>query len=85
MTKNNSLTTRVLQKLADITEKRSLLAIDVGDMFIERYGVTCSDVDCDEIIDTLDYGGGDITLEDVDRYMTAAGYPPIRRGKGEEV
>lgn len=85
MTKNNSLTTHVLQQLANIAEKYNQLSIKVGEMFIERYGVTCSDVDCDEIIDTLDYGGGDITLEDVDRYMTAAGYPPIRRGKGEEV
>lgn len=85
MTKNNSLTTRVLQQLANIAEKHSRLAIDVGDMFIERYGVTYNDVDCDELIDIFDYGGGHITLEEVDRYMTAAGYPPIRRGKSEEV
>ena len=85
MTKNNGLTTRVLQQLAKIAEKYNQLSIKVGEMFQERYGVTYSDVDCDEIIDILDYNGGSITLEEADRYMTAAGYPPIRRGKSEEV
>lgn len=84
MSKNNSLTTRDLQKLANIAEKHSQLAIDVDNMFIERYGVPYSEVDCGEIIEILDYTGGSITLEEADRYMTAAGYPPIRRGKSEE-
>ena len=85
MSKNKSLTTRDLQKLADITETRSQLQINIGQMFVERYGITYSDVDCERLIDTLDYWGGSITLEEADRYMTAEGYPPIRRGKSEEV
>lgn len=85
MSKNNSLTTRVLQQMANTAEKHTRLAIDVYQMFLERYGVTYCDVDCVELIKTLNYDGGSITLGEADRYMTAEGYPPIRRGKSEEV
>jgi hypothetical protein len=44
--------------------------------FTERYGATYSDVDADQLIDVLDYGGGIApTVAEVDEIMAAAGYP----------
>lgn len=46
--------------------------------FEERYGVTYSDVDCDPIIDCLDYGSGNaLTIKDCDRLMAECGVYPL--------
>lgn len=44
--------------------------------FNARYGCTYSDVDCDTLIDSLDYGNGPlVTVADCDRDMANAGRP----------
>ena len=46
----------------------------VNDECLRRYGVMYSDVDADNIIDTLDYlGGFDFTVEEFHQDMTRCG------------
>lgn len=45
--------------------------------FEDRYGITYSDVDADEIIDVLDYQGGKITVKQVDAIMAETGNPKL--------
>lgn len=47
--------------------------------FHERYGITHSDVDADELIDSLDYGGKTPTVAEADEIMTRCGHPPRAR------
>lgn len=85
MSKNNSLTTRDLQQLAGTARDHLECSSRVAEKFIARYGITYNDVDCDELIEVLDYSCGHISLKEADRYMTAVGYPPILCSKSEEV
>ena len=72
------LTQSLLSKASALAEKKMKIQHDLTNAFIERYGVTYSDVDCDSIIEVLDYAGGDITLEECDQEMTRCGYPPLK-------
>lgn len=70
------LTDRLLKRAARAAERKQEYQALLTEAFIERYGVTYSDVDADEIIDVLDYHGGDIDLDTCDRVMSGLGYPP---------
>lgn len=72
------LTTKLLQQAANITSRHMAMQHKLSEAFIERYGVTYSDADCDDLIEVLDYQGGEMTLKHADEQMTAAGYPPIK-------
>jgi len=75
----NTIFQRKLTQTANAAEKFTKLQQEVGEMFVERYGVHYSDVDCDAIIDTLNQGGGEITIAQCDEYMTACGHPPLEK------
>lgn len=76
------LTNSLLKKAARLSAEFQEIQSQLTDAFNERYGVTYSDVDADMIIDTLDYGGGDLTVADCDSIMAATGNPP--KGWDEE-
>lgn len=76
-----ALTKRLLNQACRIAEKQLAMSHVLTDAFNERYGVTYSDVDADQIIDALDYGVGTITLAGCDSIMTEAGYPPRREAR----
>jgi hypothetical protein len=71
------LTNRFLKRACRIASEASEVQSQLTAMFEERYGTTYSDAGADDIIDVLDYGGGTLTLEECDRIMTDAGYPPL--------
>lgn len=76
------LTNRMLKRAARVAEEMTQIASSLSAAFIQRYGVTYSDVDADEIIDVLDYHGGHLTVADCDRIMTEAGHPPVANDRG---
>lgn len=77
-----NLTNRLLKKAERIANEAHKMGSILTDVFNERYGITYSDVDADSIIDALDYGvAGGLTVEDCDRIMTDAGYPPLTKGE----
>ena len=60
-------------------KEHARLSSQITEAFIERYGQTHSDVDCDHLIDALDYGLKDISsLAECDKAMALCGVP--RRG-----
>lgn len=72
------LTNRLLKRACRIAAEASKVQAELTDAFNERYGLTYSDIDADNLIDSLDYGTGSaVTVEDCDRDMTNAGYPPL--------
>lgn len=74
------LTNRLLNKGVRIASEAHKMNQELTEAFVERYGVTYSDVDADSIIDVLDYGvASGLTLEECDDIMTEAGYPPLIR------
>ena len=79
----SKLTTRLLQRAADIAAKKSDIQSDLSKAFRQRYGATYSHADCDYLIDTLDYHGGCITLAECDAQMHACGYPALTRPTGD--
>lgn len=77
-----NLTNRLLRKAAKLAEESQIVHGELTNAFIERYGITYSDVDADSIIDTLDYFGGSLTVAECDDIMAATGHPP--KGYEEE-
>lgn len=75
------LTTQLLNRAAQLAAKKSRIQRQLTEAFVERYGVTYSEIDNDSLIDTLDYHGGVISLAECDRLMTEAGHPPKRAEK----
>ncbi len=75
MDKPAQLTTALLRKAASISEQHSVIQGKLTEAFEDRYGVTYSDIDCDQLIDILDYGGGHIDLKKCDEIMRNHGYP----------
>lgn len=60
------------------------LVIKLGGLLRERYGTHPSDVDCDCVIDALDYGQDPkCTLKYIDEAMTACGHPPLSNNPEE--
>ena len=71
-----ALTTKMLTRATKLAAKSMEMQSALTDAFNERYGATYSDVDCDFLIEALDYGGGvGLTLEEVDRRMAECGHP----------
>ena len=53
---------------------------EITSAFEDRYGRTHSDIDCDVLIDALDYGDGSgLTAKIADREMASAGQHKIER------
>lgn len=80
------LTTALLQRAASLASQALKVQGELSEAFTERYGATYSDVDCDSLIDILDYGGGHVTLKIADEEMARCGKPPLigRRAKAED-
>lgn len=74
---STKLTSKLLQDVADLTARKAKLQQKLTEAFEERYGVTYSAVDSDELIDVLDYHGGHINLKLADEAMFRAGYPAL--------
>jgi len=49
--------TKLLKNAAKASQEHQAWAQRITEAFEERYGVTHSDVDADQLIDVLDYGG----------------------------
>jgi hypothetical protein len=75
------LTQQLLDRAMCAAERHNVMSRQITEAFRQRYGVTHSDVDADEIIDALDYGSGSISLSECDRIMTDAGHPPTPAGR----
>lgn len=74
------LTDKLLREAHRAAARSMTISLQISEAFVERYGRTHSDVDCDEIIDCLDYGHGlEMTIAECDRAMTEAGCPPLKR------
>lgn len=72
------LSSDLLRRAARAAADHARLSGQVTDAFRDRYGVTHSDVDCDELIDALDYGTGPTpTLARCDELMKEAGAPKL--------
>lgn len=69
------LTNRLLRRAATLAYQHSAVQHELTRAFNERYGCTYSDVDADQIIDVLDYHGGDLTVEQCDQIMAECGAP----------
>lgn len=78
------LTTKLLSEASRIAREAADMSGVLTEAFVERYGVEYSEINCDWLIDDLDYGlgNGHLTLKQADDEMTAAGHPPLRAGKG---
>lgn len=71
------LTNALLQEAVSVAKRNREMAARMTAAFMERYGVTYSDVDCDTLIDALDYGLGSApTLADADNAMATVGVYP---------
>lgn len=65
--------TKLLNRLAKAQQKAFRLSQLVSDECINRHGVHYSEIDCDELIDTLDLTGADkITASEFDKAMEYA-------------
>lgn len=72
------LTSNLLKRVAAASRNYQKLSQQLTEAMRERYGSTHSDVDCDDLIESLDYGHGHApTLRDCDKFMAEAGAPKI--------
>lgn len=72
------LTAALLRRAAEAAMEHSKYNAMMSEAFNERYGHTYSDVDCDPLIDQLDYGSGGIpTLAECDEEMARCGAPKL--------
>lgn len=77
------LTSDLLRRAHLAAVRHSELADQITEAFRARYGRTHSDVDCDDLIDALDYGQGSCpTLADADAMMEARGVVPLANPQG---
>lgn len=65
----------LLRRAARLSAELQGVQKSLTDAFIHRYGATYSDVDADELIDVLDYGGGTISVAIADAAMARRGCP----------
>ncbi len=75
MTLSNKGFAGLLQRAGTLGQKWHDIQSELTTAFEERYGATYSDIDDDWLIDSLDYGGASVTLEQVDQKMAENGYP----------
>lgn len=70
-----------IKKLSAMAQKSNDENAVLRELFIERYGVDYSDVDCDLLIDCADYGqGAPMTIKVLDADMLSKGYPVLAGG-----
>lgn len=68
---------KLIRRKAKLAAENLDLANELGPLLKERYGVEPGDVDCDPVIDAIDYGAvRGCSLAYVDHHMTDCGYPP---------
>lgn len=68
------LSDALLRRAHRAAVRHSALNQQLTKAFQERYGCTYSDVDCDNLIDALDYGAGsEPTVESCDAAMSESG------------
>lgn len=76
------LTSKLLERANRIAALHAIVSAEITAAFNERYGATHSYVDCDFLIDALDYGVvAAPTLAECDAAMESCGAPRRRRGK----
>jgi hypothetical protein len=73
----------LLKRASRIAREHSDVQQELTKAFNERYGTTYSDVDCDELIDILDYGGFAPTVANADEAMAKCGAPKLEEGNEE--
>lgn len=74
MTLTDRQFTGLLKRAARIARQASDVSGELSKAFEERYGCTHSDVDCDYLIDAVDYGqGGELSAKIADREMAQCG------------
>lgn len=70
MRKPPKLTADLLRRACVAAERHGKMIALISEAMRDRYGVTHSDVDCDVLIDVLDYMGGEPpTLRECDELM----------------
>lgn len=75
------LTSALLDRAHRAAVRNAEMASLVTEAMRQRYGCTHSDVDCDDLIEALDYGSGNApTLTECDRLMAACGVVPLQGG-----
>jgi hypothetical protein len=76
---SEKLTTDLLRRAHNAAIKNKLLAAKISEAMEARYGTTHSAVDCEDLIEAIDYGAGSApTLAYADEAMAACGYPPLK-------
>lgn len=79
------LTDSLLKRAHKAAVRFAALNAKITAAFEQRYGCTYSDVDCDHLIDSLDYGqGGAPSVADCDRDMVGCGRALLSSGKTGE-
>ena len=86
----SGLSASLLRRAAKAAKANAEMAAKITLAMRERYGCTHSDVDCDDLIDALDYGSGRIetlTVAECDRLMAQCGAHPlpveaVQKGEG---
>lgn len=63
---------KIINRMAKIAFERVELSQQIDAICVERYGCTYSEIDCDGIIDVLDFGGGSMSEKQFDAYMIEA-------------
>lgn len=72
------LNAALLRRAVNAAAKAKAVQAELTAAFNDRYGWTYSDVDCDALIDVLDYGGNShLTVADCDREMALCGAPRL--------
>lgn len=67
---------RLIRQKANCASRNMDLATKLGPLLKERYGVEPGEVDCDAVIDAIDYGAmAGCSLAYVDQHMAACGHP----------
>lgn len=72
----------LIVKISDAQDRITQMKNKFDAWFIQRYGVHYSEVDCDSLIDVLDYNSGNPprNLLELDEWMAASGVKPIKQG-----
>lgn len=74
------LSTALLRRANSAAAEHRKLSDMITAAFLDRYGKTHSEVDCDSLIDALDYGSGYISsLAECDRQMELCGVTTLKK------
>ncbi len=59
----------IINRMVKIAHEHTQLSLRIDEICLARYGHTYSELDCDDIIDMLDYNGGKMTVAEFDASM----------------